>query len=567
MTFTEKFLDLDLTAPREVLLDLFMKSIYEIRSEELGTNIESLEKYGDTEAAQIIKTSSIQEVCLHTDDVKLVDNVPEHAQKIVENYNKNNAVTVFRGTRLPLANSSFNNGFVHTTPQFATSAAYAVGISNGYGGIGRLLTKENESLGLGFIHAYDAPLHAKTYKNFQFERFLNGNNPDSEITLENLKQELENFAKLDKDSFSVKYASEQRLYGKPGTKIDMSENMQKWYDFITSTKCMETQYYEVMLPEQSSSKYTFLMDKDLKLVKLDLNNPKTQKVLDKLQGLLLKDFYEVVPLDKLVKEIEDNLSTAKEDLVNVEPTLLKLVTNESVLLKELKDSVLSMLGKIKKESILSNQDINNLMRQSAMVGSTNMIGEPTIESKVKYHHTIEDFILDVRHKKQLIEQPLEQYFKSFSLPFNKQTHSDNSSLNLLDKLLNKIIEKNIPESILLKKIDTDVVMLDFMRDVENKLKLEHIVNPTICDFVNRLHILKETDLSRQYIGKNLLTDKYVPFIQFIGGKTLNQYITPTVHDNADTEYNDKGIKVIAKNITSIRSKLSENKKAQHNPTC
>lgn len=566
MTFLDKFLNIDLTAPREVLLDLFVKSIYEIRSEEVGVSLDSIEKTGDLEAKHLIKTSSVQEVCLHTDNVKLVDNVPEHAQKILDNYNKNKSVTVFRGTRLPLPNSSFNNGFIHTTPHFATSTAYAVGISNGYGGIGRLLTQEKENLGLGFVHAYEAPLTTKTYKNFQFERFLNGSNPDSEVTLENFKQELESFAKKDKSDFTVEYFSEKSLYGKPGTKIPMSESMQKWYDFISSTKCMETQYYEVMLPQESIPKFTFLIDKNLKLVKLDLKNPKTQKVLDKLQNLLMKDFYEIVPLDKLVKNLEDNISCIKEDQANkIDAQLLELVKNESLLLTELKQSVLDMINQVKTTSLSTAQDIEAYMQQSTMVGSTNMIGEPTNDSKVKYHKIIEDFVAEIYLKKQQIEMPLEKLSQSKSLFIQNEPDiiKDNHSLNLLDKLLNNINEKNINHSLILKKIDNDSVMLECMLTIEKNLKLKHIDNPTVGDFVNALENLKKYDLFRQHVGKKLLSDNYQPFMQFIIGKTLKQYVNSDVCDNVklpiDVEFKDKSITAVTKNIQSIRSVLKNNK--------
>ena len=188
MNSIDKFLSVDLTENPEIILKLFIESINQIRSEELNVDIDFLEKYGDYEASNLIKNSSIQDICLHTDNVKLVDDVPFHAQQLIDSYEKNQAVTVFRGTRLPLSNSSFKNGYIHTTPQFATSAAYAVGISNSYGGIGRLLTNPNEKIGLGFIHAYDSPLATKVYKNFQFENFLNGNMNDSCVNLNNLKE-------------------------------------------------------------------------------------------------------------------------------------------------------------------------------------------------------------------------------------------------------------------------------------------------------------------------------------------------------------------------------------------
>lgn len=548
MTFTEQFLHIDLTAPKNVLIKSFIKAIYEIRSEELGTNIEHLEQHGDKQATAFIKKNSVQDICLHTDNVKIVEDVPLHAKNIIDNYIQNNAVTVFRGTRLPLPNSSFNNGFVHTTPHIATSSAYAVGISNGYGGIGRILTEDNDNTGLGFIHAYEAPLSTKIYKNFQFERFLNSTNPDSEVTLSDFKKQLESFTKLDKHSFTVDYISDNNLYGNINNKAKMSPNMQKWYDFISSTKCMETPYYEVMLPDSCVPKHTFLIDKNNKIIQLDINNPKTRKILQHLQSLLLKDFYEINPLDKLLNEIENNISSIKDKSVKMDSQLLELLNNESLLLTELKNSVVIKIEKIKKHSSFSNESIEDLMQQSAMIGSTNMIGEPRSDSKIKYSQDIENFILDTLQKKQQIEVPLEEYLQSISLPSEKQLNSN--SLNLLDKLLDKISEKNIPNNLLLKKVDTDSVMLDFMRDIEKKLKLEQIVNPTIGHFVNKLQTLKKNDLLRQYVGKTILSDNYQPFMQFIERKTLNQYSSI----NTFTQ-KEKNISTISHSIKDIRSKF------------
>ncbi len=459
MTFTNNFLNIDLTAPNNELINAFIKSIYEIRSEELGVTIDFLENHSDKEAIDLIKKSSIQDICLHTDMVKLTEDVPSHAQQIIDKYNKLNSVTVFRGTRLPLPNSSFKNGHIHTTPQFATSAAYAVGISNG-GGIGRLLTTNGEITGLGFIHSYEAPLTTKIYKNFQFEEMLNSSGQDTEITLSDFRKELEIFAKLGKHSFTVEYFSANNLYGSPDRKINMSPNMQKWYDFITSTKCLDTPYYEVMLPEKNTPTFTFLINKNTEFIKLNLDNPKIKEVLQKLQSLLIRDFYEFLPLDKLVAEIDFNISEIQiKESHNSDKSqneLFNLIKNESLLLNELKQSVLDMITKVKKNTLLSEEDIQTLMNQSKMVGATNMIGEPNSGSYIISHKLIENFINDINKKKKIIEIPLELFFKSETIVLNyNNTTNQNSSINLLAQLLNKITE-----------IDTDAVMLDLMMEIE-----------------------------------------------------------------------------------------------------
>lgn len=534
MNFTNQFLNIDLTASDEVLRDIFLKSICEIRSEELNVSMDYFKNHGDQEALNLIKKSSIQEICLHTDNVKLVENVAQHASNILENYNQSNSVTVFRGTRLPLSNSSFKNGYIHTTPHLATSAAYAVGISNSYGGIGRLLTREGDNIGLGFIHAYEAPLNTKIYKNFQFERFLNGSSNDSNVTLKDFKEELESFSKLEKNSFTVNYFSEQQLYGKPDQKINMSPNMQKWYDFISSTKCMDTPYYEVMLPEQSSPKYTFLIDKDTNIIKLDLNNSKTKKVLNKLQNLLLKDFYEINPLNKLVKEIEFDIAIVKEtnSAKEQQNKLHTLLQNEALQLKELKKSVNDMIDKVKSNKLLSESEVEDLMNNSQMVGSTNMIGAPTIDSKISYPKIIEDFINDALYKKKTIERPLDLFlkFKTNLIHFDSAANVEhtlskiesNNAIQLLDKLKNKITEKGLPSHLKLNDIDKDGVMLELMVNIENKLKIGHVVNPTIENFVDNLQKIKNHDTWREYCGKKLVTEKYTPFLQFVLNKTMNQ---------------------------------------------
>lgn len=478
MTYTNKFLDIDLTTHKDVIIDSFIKAIVEIRSEELNIPIDFLEKNGDSEAVALIKKSSIQDICLHTHNVKLVDDVPFHAQQLIKQYEENQAVTVFRGTRLPLANSSFKNDYMHTTPQFATSTAYAVGISNSVGGIGRLLTKEGQRTGLGFIHTYEAPLTTKVYKNFQFERILKNMSEDTYVTLNDLKQELENFAILDKSSFEVEYFSEKNLYGNPNQKIKMSENMAKWYDFITSTKCLETPYYEVMLPEKTTKKYTFLINENAEIIKLDLNNPKIKKILKKLQNLLMRDFYEIVPLDKLISDIEFNISDiqSKENNHNkFQKELFSLVKKETLLLKELKKSVEDMIEKCKKQTLLSDHDIEQCMNQSQMVGSTNMLGEPTIESKITYHCEIEKFMTNIKNKKRLIELPLENFLALENLTSEKIVlklkNNDTSPINvvdvnIVDKLIAKIKEKDIHYHLNIKNLDKGLVMLECMKNIE-----------------------------------------------------------------------------------------------------
>lgn len=551
MTLTTNFLNIDLTTSNDMLVNTFISSIYEIRSEELGVTIDFLENHGDKEAIDLIKKSSIQDICIHTDTVKLIDDVPEHAKKIIDHYNKSDSVTVFRGTRLPLSDSSFKNGYIHTTPQFATSAAYAVGISNGNGGIGRLLTTNGETTGLGFIHSYEAPLTTKIYKNFQFETMLNNNGEDTKITLNDLKKELETFLNLEKSSFTVEYFSENNLYGNgnPNQKPDMSQNMQKWYDFITSTKCLDTPYYEVMLPDNMTPKFTFLINKNSEIIKLNLNNPKIKKVLQKLQSLLIRDFYEVKPLENLVNEIDFNISNLQVKKNNssdqLQNKLFNLIKNESTLLIELKQSVLDMIIKIKKNTVISENDFQPLMNKSKMVGATDMIGEPILGSYIIYPTLIENFINEINTKKKLILMPLELFKKSEKIVLN--SNSNNSSINLLDQLLNKIKEKVIPNTLKITEIDSGSVMLDLMNNIEKKLNIEHNNNPTIEDFINNLTKIKNIDLFREHCGKKLLLDAYRPFLEF----TLYQRINT---------FNNKNI--ISDTIIKLRNKClnnSENK--------
>lgn len=545
MIYIHKFLNIDLTVNQDILIHSFIKAIYEIRSEELDMPIDILEKYGDQEAINLIKKSSIQDICLHTDNIKLPENVPKHAKEIIDNYNQLNSVTVFRGTRLPLSHSSFKNGYIHTTPQFATSTAYAVGISNSIGGIGRLLTKEGQRTGLGFIHTYDAPLTTKIYKNFQFEKFTNNKAKDTTITLNDFKKELEIFAALEKKSFEVEYFSEKNLYGSPSQKINMSPNMQKWYNFITSTKCLETPYYEVMLPEEVKAKYTFLIDENTKIIKLNLNNPKIKKVLQKLQNLLMRDFYEIVPLDKLVIDIDLNIAKIenKDNLNDYQNKLLYLVKKESLLLKELRNSVIDMIENIKQNTLLSDYDIEQLMKQSQMVGATNMLGEATLESKIKYSPYIENFIIDIQKKKKLIELPLENFLIVEKMELNS---NNNSLITIIDKLIEKIEEKSIPYNLKISEIDTDGVMLEYINNVSKKMNIENKVNPTIDDFIDNLYKIKNQDLVREYCGKPLLIDIYKPMLELIFYKIINKYIT--VNDQPPEN-------VILQSIQKIRSKF------------
>lgn len=114
MSFVEDFCNMNLTTDKNNLIDVFIKAIYEIRAEELNIDINELVKNNDQVSLKLIKKLSVQEICTHSDNVKITEDVPKHAKKLIENYEETNSITVFRGTRLPISEGSFDNGYIHT---------------------------------------------------------------------------------------------------------------------------------------------------------------------------------------------------------------------------------------------------------------------------------------------------------------------------------------------------------------------------------------------------------------------------------------------------------------------
>ena len=73
----------------------------------------------------------------------------------------------------------------------------------------------------------------------------------------------------------------------------------------------------------------------------------------------MRDFYEIVPLDKLISDIEFNISDIQSKENNhdkFQKELFALIKKETLLLKELKKSVEDMIEKCKKQTLLSDHD-------------------------------------------------------------------------------------------------------------------------------------------------------------------------------------------------------------------
>lgn len=543
MNLLEKFLNTDLTISNNELIDLFNQVVEEIRTEELGVSKDYFLKFGDSEALDIINKNSIQGLCLHTDNLPLHDDIPSHVNELLTTYEKNQSVTVFRGTRLPISDGTFNNGFIHTTPHLATSIAYSTGISNGFGGIGRRLNKINENIGLGFIHSFDASLDEKIYKNFQFEKFISGIECDSNIHLKDLFNELKKFSNLPKDSFQIEYVDGKNMYGHNHNFAKMSENMKLWFDFISSRNCMETPFYEVMLDNSSTPKHTFLINSQLKPIKINMDNKKMKLVIDKLQSLLIQDFYQILPLDKLVEKISFDTPDTKIIPDKKLPTeLINLLISQEKELKNLMNIVQDFI-QISQKTKINHEEIQSLMCNSKMIGATNMIGDLMDSSNIQYSDELNAFLSKIHHQKLEIEKPVNDYLNNNPLSLNIDLN------NLVTQVIDKIKEKQIPLDLTLKEFDKNGVMLNTFEFVEKKFNLDKNFNPTISDYISTLEKLNLEEKLRLTMGKKSLVDLISPMLQYSYDLNIKNYKPPTFINDCEK---------IKLSMIKIRNKLVDN---------
>lgn len=274
------FLKCSLENPND-FVKAFKSAINEVRGEELGINAQDasfeLSFNGDKEAISEIAQQSLKSTFDSYGEE--VNDVPKHLKKLLSNWE--NSATVFRGTRLPSASGSFDIDGIHATPCLNAASSYARGISNNSTGIGRILNKAE----FGFLTSYEVKLSTKTYANFEYEDFLKKQKPDSNLTLFDLKNDISELAVKFKDDFFIDDNSkESPAY----TQLNQLSNNKKNYEVvILSDHPIKSRY----LTTQNS------------FIKLNLNNPKIDQILARIQEALLRDFYEIMPLQDALSKI------------------------------------------------------------------------------------------------------------------------------------------------------------------------------------------------------------------------------------------------------------------------
>lgn len=184
------------------------------------------------------------------------------------------SITLFRGTRLPEAISSFNiNGF-HATPSIEVATAYGNGITNSDTGIGRLFPT------VGFLNTYDISLEQKAYKNFQYEDFTNNKGEDSSNTFHHFLEEIKSLS-----------LQPQLFLGDS----DFYTEGQKQYSTICKT------YYESIIDTNIPTKHTYILVGDEHFY-IEPNNLPWQKLLSRYQEICIRDFYEIKPLESILQD-------------------------------------------------------------------------------------------------------------------------------------------------------------------------------------------------------------------------------------------------------------------------
>ena len=281
MSMLDEFLNADMSDYKE-FTKKFILAALETRGKEMNLSYEEVSMEGDYEAYKEIDSVSVRPHNYILPEEAQI-NIPKHLNKVI-NYLDNEIATTFRGTRLPDTSSSFQMGFMHTTPQLTIANAYANGDTNNSTGIGRI----GNEYELGFIHSYEVPLHTKSYKNFEFEDIQKNIKPETNNTLESLKASLSTLSKEDKESFCL---DSERI---------PSDNMKKWFNVMES-------HYEVVIDEKTPVQNTYLKYKR-GILKVDLNNPQWDKLLARYQEANLKDLYEIRPIEMIMKNTK-NVST------------------------------------------------------------------------------------------------------------------------------------------------------------------------------------------------------------------------------------------------------------------
>jgi hypothetical protein len=302
MTKLETFLSEPISDHKKFALAL-KNAVKEIRAEDLGIDSFELIFNGDKDSIEQINKSSIYQINTSSN----LENIPQQLKAVVESW-ENNAV-VYRGTRLPDNSGSFGFDGIHTTPQVHIANGYASGSANSSTGIGRLL-KDIEG---GFITAYEVPLTTPTYRNFEYEDLKKAGIEKSSNTLQNLKNSLLEVSKKDNSEFYL----DSNDAASPG--------LDSYYSLVSNNS-----HYEAILPSDTPI-HSLYFRNNKEVNKINLNNPKWDQLLARVQEASLRDFYEVVPLEKLLQRTTYiNESAENKDILDKTKELIEKYKEEFI---------------------------------------------------------------------------------------------------------------------------------------------------------------------------------------------------------------------------------------------
>lgn len=320
----------------------------EARANELQQPVSEILFNGDIEAKQEIFSQSLLSMSYIQN--RTLSNLTKHLQTIDKYWDKK--AVVYRGSRIPESHSSFQDDYIHTTPLLDIALAYSDGSTNNSTGIGKILNSSN----LGFITSFDIPLSTKVYQNFQYEDFKARKCEDTQYTLYDIKKDISSLSKIESNKFIEETQSPETDY---------------WYQTAHNKN-----YYESPIHKSTKSSSLYLKYNN-GLLKLNKHNPEVNQLLARTQESVLRDFYEIQPLQNLLDSL--NRITINKDnqesilsLISVTSKLLEQTIDKPFRSKNLDDVSLY------NEQFLSN---NSYIKNSKYVGSSmdqRNINYPTI---------------------------------------------------------------------------------------------------------------------------------------------------------------------------------------------
>lgn len=213
----------------------------------------------------------------------------------IKEWKEKGKMTVFRGTSLPDARmGSFHlpDDGIHMAMDFNAACAYSNHTNPLHHNIFSLGGSEYSRL--GFVTTWEVPLDSKVWSNFHYESYVNGYKPESEITVNDVMQELEDIAGLPAEDFELKIVEGH---------LNSSAATCKTADMFSQ------QYYEIIGGKEAKQTGIYLNTPGVNVIKIDPENPKWDKFMARVQEACLRDMYEVKPLENMIAKLEGLLQT------------------------------------------------------------------------------------------------------------------------------------------------------------------------------------------------------------------------------------------------------------------